>query len=310
MSFQVTEAFVQEFSSNVYVLSQQKGSKLRPFVRQETINGKAKALDRIGAVEAIEKTGRHSNTPQMDTPHSRRWIYLKDYEWADLIDDLDKVRMLNDPTSEYMMAAMWAMGRKQDEVILQAADMVVKTGEDAAGTVSLPLTQQLAASDGTALSNLNVQTLIKVKSRFGVNDVDEGMQVHMAVNQLQLDSLLADNKVTSGDYNVVRALVKGEVDQFMGIQFHRTNKVPKQVGTLAATAATGQVGVGGADVNGYRKAVAWVEDGIVLGVGANVRGRISERDDKSYATQVYASMAIGSTRMEEEKVMVVYCKEV
>jgi hypothetical protein len=36
-------------------------------------------------------------------------------------------------------------------------------------------------------------------------------------------------------------------------------------------------------------------------------GRISERDDKNYATQVYASMSIGATRMEEKRVGYIEC---
>jgi len=39
MSTQVTTAFSQQFSSNVYLLSQQKGSKLRAGVREESIVG-------------------------------------------------------------------------------------------------------------------------------------------------------------------------------------------------------------------------------------------------------------------------------
>jgi hypothetical protein len=37
--------------------------------------------------------------------------------------------------------------------------------------------------------------------------------------------------------------------------------------------------------------------------------RVSERDDKSYATQAYACMSIGATRMEEEKVVEILCTE-
>ena len=37
--------------------------------------------------------------------------------------------------------------------------------------------------------------------------------------------------------------------------------------------------------------------------------KIGERADKSYAMQVYAMMSIGATRMEEEKVVEIQCKE-
>jgi len=39
MSTQVTTAFVQQFSANVQMLSQQKGSLLRRAVREESVTG-------------------------------------------------------------------------------------------------------------------------------------------------------------------------------------------------------------------------------------------------------------------------------
>ena len=35
--------------------------------------------------------------------------------------------------------------------------------------------------------------------------------------------------------------------------------------------------------------------------------RICERDDKNYATQVFLSMTIGATRVEDEKVVEIAC---
>ena len=57
----------------------------------------------------------------IDTPHSRRMVTMADYEYADLIDDQDKIRLLVDPTSTYARAAASAMGRAIDDVIIAAA---------------------------------------------------------------------------------------------------------------------------------------------------------------------------------------------
>lgn len=310
MSFQITESFVQQFGANVYMLSQQKGSKLRSSVRNETITGKARAFDRIGAVDMVAKAGRHSNTPQMDTPHSRRWCYLVDKEWADLVDDLDKVRVLNDPTSEYVMAAMWAAGREMDKAVIAASYGTVTTGEDQGGTAALPDTQKIAATTGSAFQNMKTSTLIAIKDKFGMNDVDDEIPLHLAVVQSQLSSLLADTQVTSADYNSVKALVRGEIDTFMGFKFHRLSSsvLGTEPDVVNASTTTGAVG-SGSSVQGFRRCVAWAQDGIILGIGSDMKAKISERDDKSYATQAYVSMAIGGVRMEEVKVVVAYCKE-
>jgi hypothetical protein len=88
MSNQITTAFVEQYSSNIQMLSQQKGSLLRDKVRLETVVGKNAFFDQVGSVTATVRTSRHSDTPQVDTPHSRRRVSLVDYEFADLIDDL------------------------------------------------------------------------------------------------------------------------------------------------------------------------------------------------------------------------------
>lgn len=311
MSTQITEAFVQEFTNNIMMLSQQRGSKLRPYVRNETVSAKAKAFDRIGSVDMVEKTSRHSDTPQLDTPHSRRWLFLRDFEWADLIDDQDKIRILNEPTSEYVMAAMWAAGRTMDDRILEAADATIKTGEDigSGADATMPNTQKVASIDGAGnFDNLNVDCLRSMKLIFDSNDVDESLERHIACTASQIYALLGDDRITSNDYNSVKALVEGKIDTFMGFKFHRLQRVLTQTTALSASPTTGVVG-SGSSVLGYRKVVAWTQPSLILGIGSDVKSRISERDDKSYATQAYVCMTIGSTRMEEEQVVLAFCKE-
>ena len=138
MSTQITTAFVEQYSSNVSMLSQQMGSKLRGAVDVETVRGKNAFFDQIGATAAVARTVRHSATPQVNTPHSRRRVSLADYEWADLIDDLDKVRMLVDPTSNYAKAAAAAMNRSIDDIIIAALGGSADTGVAGGKAVALP----------------------------------------------------------------------------------------------------------------------------------------------------------------------------
>ena len=96
MSSQITTAFVQQYSNNVSMLSQQKGSLLRKAVEIESVVGKNSFFDQVGAATAQKRVSRHSDTPQIDTPHARRRVSLVDYEYADLIDNQDKIRTLID----------------------------------------------------------------------------------------------------------------------------------------------------------------------------------------------------------------------
>ena len=105
MSNEVETSFVQQYTENVTLLTQQKGSKLRQYVDIEPINGEFAYVEQIGQTAAKVKESRHGDTPVMNTPHGRRRLQLIPYEWGDLIDTADKVRMLIDPTSPYAMAA-------------------------------------------------------------------------------------------------------------------------------------------------------------------------------------------------------------
>jgi len=285
MSLNVTTAFVQQYSANVQMLSQQMGSLLRDAVRVESVTGKNAYFDQIGKVTAVKRTSRHSDTPQIDTPHARRRVSMDDYEFADLIDDQDKVRMLIDPTSAYAQAAAASMGRQMDDVIITAATGTANTGETGSTSTSMLAGHQIA--NGGA--DLTVAKLRTAKKTLDLASVDPSIQRYIAVGPDQVDSLLGDVNVTSSDFNTVKALVQGEIDTFMGFKFITSNRLSKS--------------------GNIRTCFAWAEDGLALAVGKDVMARVDERSDKGYATQVYYCMSIGATRMEEEKVVQIDCDE-
>jgi len=66
MSSQITTAFVQQYSNNVQMLSQQKGSLLRGAVSVEGVVGKNSFFDQVGTATAVKRTSRHGDTPQID----------------------------------------------------------------------------------------------------------------------------------------------------------------------------------------------------------------------------------------------------
>ena len=311
MSHQITTAFVNQFGSNIQHLSQQKGSLLQGAVRKETQKGKKQFFDQLGTVAAVKRTGRHAPTPQMDTPHSRRMVTLSDYEWADLVDDQDKIRMLIDPTSEYAVAAAWAFGRSKDDEIITASIATAYTGEEGTTSTAHPDTQKYAANDGTNFTNMNIRTLRAIKRMLDLQNVDNSLKRYIAVSPYQIEALLGTTEVTSADYNTVKALAQGELNTFMGFEFISLNRLNTTASrTISASASTGAVGSGSSIAGtGYRSCFAWAQDGLLMSVGEDYVSKISERDDLGYAKQVYGRMSIGATRMEEVKVVEVVCKE-
>jgi hypothetical protein len=258
MSVQITTAFVNQFSSNIQMLSQQMGSLLRNAVDVETVNGEKAFFDQVGSAAAVLRTTRHADTPLIDTPHSRRMVTMSDYEYADLIDDQDKVRLLVDPTSTYARAAAAAMGRAMDDVIISAALGTSLTGKDGTTSTAFDSNNQIAVG----AAGLTLAKLIEAKEILDSNDVDPSIPRYIAVSPKQITNLLDDPEVTSADYNTVRALVKGELDTYVGFKFVTTNRL-------------------GLDGSGDRRCFAWAMDGIKLAVGKEPTARIDERADKS-----------------------------
>ena len=283
MSSQVTTAFVQQYSANIQMLSQQMGSLLRDKVRVESVNGKNAFFDQVGSVTAVKRTSRHSDTPQIDTPHARRRVSLVDYEFADLIDEQDKVRLLIDPTSSYAQAAAFVMGRAMDDEIISAALGTAFTGET--GSTSTANANQIV--HGSA--GLTIAKLRTAKQTLDLNSVDPSIPRFIIVGPKQITDLLGTTEVTSSDFNTVKALANGEINSFLGFNFIVSNRL-----SLDGTT---------------RSCIAYAQDGIALGVGKDVMARIDERSDKGYATQVYYCASFGATRMEEDKVVEVQCTE-
>ena len=290
MSIQITTSFVEQYSSNVSMLSQQMGSKLRGSVDVENINGKNAFFDQVGVTAAQLRTSRHGDTPQIDTPHSRRRLSLADYEWADLVDDVDKVRMLVDPTSSYAKAAAAAMNRAMDDVIITSFNASASTGVAGGTSTALPSTQKTATSDQS--DGLTIAKLLSAKKIMDDNDVDPSIKRYIVCGPQQISDLLGTTSVTSADFNTVRALSTGEVNSFLGFEFIMSTRLNKDATNTSD-----------------RLVFAYTEDAIKLGIGKDIGAKISERADKSYSTQVYYSMSLGAVRMEEKKVVQIPCHE-
>ena len=286
MSVQITTAFVEQYKSNVFHLAQQKGSKLRDAVRTESIVGKSHFFERIGSTAAVKRTSRHADTPRVDTPHSRRKVTMDDYDWADLIDDSDKVRLLISPQSEYAKAGAYAMGRTMDDAIIAAATGNAFGGVSGGSTIALPAGQKIAHGS----TGLTIAKLISAKEKLDAANVDPDEARTLVCSAKQISDLLGTTQITSADFNSVKALVQGDIDTFMGFKFIRSERL-------------------GTDSNGNRQVLAFTNTSMGLALGKDIQTKISERADKNYSTQVYLCMTIGATRVEDEKVLEIACTE-
>lgn len=296
MSFQVTEAMVQQYGTNFRTLYQQKQSRLQSWCQMEPgIVGQSKSVERIGKAEAYDITSRHADTKYVEVPHSRRWLDLQDKGWAELVDEMDKIRMLADPTSPYAGLAVMALNRAKDDIIIAAARGNARTNS---GLIPLPTTQKIAVG-GTSLT---LAKLLATKEILDTNEVDDDASMAAdgqsaqaervaVVNAKMLTNLYGTTEIKSVDYNSVKALANGAIDTFLGFKFVRSER-------LAYTAGVNS-----------RFALFWARSCVGLGIGKDIVSSIDVLPTKNYSAQVYARMSIAATRLEDEGVVEVACFE-
>ncbi len=292
MSVEITAAFRQEYKSGIEMLVQQMSSQMRKAVREESISSKRAFFDQVGAVAATEATERHGDTQYVSTPHKRRSVSAKTYRVADLVDVPDLIRTLNDPTNAYSQAFAAALNRAIDREVAAAAIGTAYTGETGTGTVSLPSAQKIAAGGaGFTLAKLR-EAMKKFKA---ANAIMPGDDLYVAWTSAQEDEFMDTAEVKSVDYNTQKVLVSGGVEGFYGFRFIRLEDAAD--GALLPKSGS------------TRSCFAWAKSGVLLGLGQDITARIDPIPAKNYAVQVYASMDIGATRMQEEKVVQIDCVE-
>jgi hypothetical protein len=295
----IDTAFVQQYQNMIYVLCQQKMSKFAPRVRNESVQGESKAFERLGEAEVEEITTRHPQTPNNEQPHSRRWVTPKNYHTASLIDEMDKLAMLIDPTNEYSQNQASALGRQTDDIIIAAALGTAAAGVTAT-TSSVAFKDETISINGDAngsatslgtlaavgtVADIDLGKILLMMSIYNQADVDPGLTKYWAVSPKSIADMLNLTEVGSADYNTVKALAAGTMDSFAGFQFFFSNRLTKDAATSTA----------------YRS-ISWAQDGILFASAQGVTSRMSERDDLSYSAQVYSKMNGGAVRMDGDKV--------
>ena len=293
----ITTAFVKQFGENVKLLSQQRGTKLSDCVENEMVIGEEWFTDQIGSVSPVPVKDRHSDSPILSTPHMRRRGTIEDFVWGDMIDKEDKVRMLIDPESKYVLNASYGMGRTKDDVIISAFDGVAYTGKKGTTPKALPSSQKIDTdfvASGTH-TGLTYEKILNARTIIEDNDVDTDdpmNELFLLCSPLDIQNLLKQTEIKSADYNTVKALAQGTIDQYMGFTFKKlsSKRILKSSDGLD------------------RRCIAWAKSGMAMGVANEVEANVSKRADKNYNWYAHLKMTVGAVRLEEEKVVQVNCR--
>jgi hypothetical protein len=276
--------YAQAYAANIMQLAQQKFSKLMPIVYMKpNVKGKVFYQDQIGEWSMETKGGRNVQTPNNDPNMGRRMGTMVDYHDNRMLDRGDELRMLSDPRSAYTIAAAQSLGRKIDSVIAAQIVGTANYGETGSSTVTLgtDLISGISHIAGTA-GPLVFNTVKTAKRILDLEDV-EMEDRFFVINPYGLEQLLGTTQATSSDYNAIKALVRGEIDTWMGFKWIVSNQ-------LSASGTT-------------TSCFAMQRYGLCLAMGSEPLVRTDERSDLSYSWQVYYELNIGAVRLEEARVV-------
>jgi hypothetical protein len=296
MSENLYQLFTTQFSTNLELLLQQKGSKLRGTCREGFHVGKmASPINQIGAIALQQPSGRGAPMGRVDAEFTRRWVFPVPGDLPQQIDSFDELETIVDPKSMYAENAAYAVGRAWDDALIAQSIASAYVGTDAASltteTFSTTNFQVASTFGSSSASGLTVAKLIELKRIFRHYHVDiESDPLTLVIGSQQESDLLNQVEVVSTEFSDRPVLVDGKVTRFLGFDIKVTERL--------ATAAN------------VRTVLTWCKSGMYLGVWKDLTNRVSIRNDiSSEPFQLYTSTMYGATRLQPGKVLDVLCSD-
>lgn len=253
---------------------------------QLTVTGKEHFFDFVGSVDLTELLTRHGDTPQQDTPHTRRRVTPRTWANSDLIATPDRLQMMSDPEGSYVRTMAAALNREKDQAWVDAYYGSAASGEDGDTAITFPAGNEVAVNFGGSAVGLTQAKLIEAKRLLTAGEAIDG-RLFCAITSLQEADLLNIDNFNSIDFNASKPLTTGIVGTWLGFTFIRTELLPLS--------------------GGDRRCPVWSEFGMAFATWEDVFLRISERPDKNHETQVYIRGMFGATRLEEARCMSILC---
>ena len=310
-----TDAFTAELTS----LLQQNQNFIESHGVRKSWVGERLAYYRIQPINLKTQPGRLSDTVLEEASYDKRWISANAHSVAIGKDFQDDIRSsTGDPSPAIVREAMFGVNRKKNEVFINALIGDAYVGNDGTETVSLPTSQKIGANfvrEGTPKAvGLTIDQLKRARRKLVESHAIGGMDgmmkrtgdVSMAdavllLTQAQLEDLTDNVEVNSIDYNVLRSLSTGEPASFMGFHFLRIQDFGKLGNTFLPLSTANNVMT--------RTCVAYAPSAFCYGYKTEPFTKISTRDDKNLATQIYTHIDFGAVRDQEGMVVTIDCLE-
>lgn len=205
MAIGLSNAFVTLFDAEVKQAYQAKAQLVGAVRQRRGVEGSTAKFPKAGKGVATLRVPQTDVTP-LNVDFSQVTATMEDWNAAEYSDIFMQQKVNFDERQELVQVVANAIGRRQDQLILDALNAT-----SGVGTV--------ATSVGGADTNLNLDKLLAAKKELDSNNVPPTDR-HMIIHANNLSALLGETEVTSSDFASVKALVNGEINTFLGFTFH------------------------------------------------------------------------------------------
>ena len=283
-------AFVKQYNDTIYLLAQQMDTRIRSSVVVDTNwTGEQKFYDQYNQDVMTELVNRYAPTPIQLPDFRRRVVAPRFFVSASLEDPKDALQTAVDPKSTFMQAKVAAGNRTTDDLLISAMGGTAYTGKTGSTGVTFPSAQKIAYNYQSGGNGMTKVKCIGAKRILDANEVEATDRYALATSQ-QISDLLNTTEVASSDYNVVKSLVQGEINTWLGFVWIRSERLLT-------------------DASSNRLTYFFQRYAMQLAIQKDIEGRIDERIDMNMAWQVYLRMCMGATRLEEGRIVQVACTE-
>tara|TARA_R100001463_G_scaffold21259_3_gene51281 strand:+ start:1385 stop:2239 length:855 start_codon:yes stop_codon:yes gene_type:complete len=209
MATTLSPAFVTLFEAEVHQ-AYQSSAILRNVARMRTgVEGSTAKFPILAKGSASVRTPSTDVVPLNGT-FSSVTATLVDYVASEYSDIFNQAKINFDERQELAKLVGNAIGRREDQIIIDAL---------IAGSAGTTVANTVVTSGSASASDLNVGKIIEAKKGMDANSVPPTDR-HMIIHANSLASLLADERAISSDFASIQALVRGEINSFMGFQIH------------------------------------------------------------------------------------------
>lgn len=285
MSYEITNVMKRTYAEYFLLTVRQMVNQFRSKVLVKSFEGISCYFDYLGEFTPRKRQGSGADTYLHDASFSRRVCVASTYDLAVLLDKADILRVAKDPTSEVMQAFKSGFEALVDRIILAAAiadAWSVSTEDETRATVSLGAGQIITETGTTGLTVAKVRQAMTILNK---NKVPKNWPRMFALSAQGLDDLLTDPEITLAQEMALQAIQEGEIKKVFGFDMFMSEETPLNASTH------------------IRSNVAWVKNGIGLGVLQDYETDLGPRRDKNLSKQAFASMDLGATRVEEKLVV-------